>query len=121
MPLLYAIDKDRQLIITTASDRVTYEEIKDHQGRLLRDSNFDPRFNQIIDMTAVTTLDISIEEAKRIAQRPLFSKTSRRAFVASDPGVFGMGRLMEAYNEMSDAASRTYVFSDLPSALIWLG
>jgi hypothetical protein len=121
MPRRYSIDKERRLVISTGSDQLTFAEIKSHQDQLLNDPDFNAEFDQLIDLTAVTSLDISIDEAKIIARRRLFSSTSRRAFVATSPTVFGMGRLMEAYHEMSNAASRVRVFYDLPSALKWLG
>jgi hypothetical protein len=121
MTVRYAIYKELRLVISTASDRVTFADIKSHQDQLLNDPDFDPQFNQFIDMTAVTVIDISTQEAIVVAQRKIFSRTSRRAFVASSPEVFGVGRLMEAYNEMSDAKSEACVFSGVPSALKWLG
>jgi len=118
MPLRYVIDKERRLVISTARDRVTFAEIKAHQDELLQDSEFDPEFNQLIDTTAVTVLDVSVEEAKTVARRKMFSRTSRRAFLAVSPAVFGMGRLMEVYHHQQ---AQIYVFYDLPSALKWLG
>ena len=120
MPIRYAIYKELRLVISTASDRVTFADIKSHQDQLLNDPDFDPQFNQFIDMTAVTVLDISTQEAIVVAKRKIFSRMSQRAFVASTPEVFGLGRMMEAYNE-SDAKSQACVFSDVPSALKWLG
>ena len=101
MPVRYVIDKEQQLVITTGSDRLTFAEIKAHQDQLLND----PDFN----------------EAKTIARRRLFSPTSRRAFVTATPTIFGMGRMMQAYNELSNVASQVRVFYDHPSALKWLG
>jgi len=118
MPLRYVIDKERRLVISTARDRVTFAEIKAHQDQLLQDSEFDPEFNQLIDTTAVTVLDVSVEEAKTLARRRMFSQTSRRAFLAVSPSIFGMGRLMEVYHHEQ---SQIYVFYDLRSALKWLG
>ncbi|SRR6266700_3927832 len=117
----YVIDKERRLVISTGSEQLTFSQVKTHQDQLLNDPDFDPEFNQLIDMTAVTSLDISVDEAKMIARRKLFSSTSRRAFVATSPTIFGMGRMMEAYHEMSNVASQVRVFYDLPSALKWLG
>jgi hypothetical protein len=121
MPARYVIDKERRLVITTGSGRVTFAEIKAHQDQLLNDPNFNPEFNQLLDMTAVISLDLSVGEAQIAASRRLFSPTSRRAFVATSPTIFGMGRMMEAYHELSTAASLASIFHDLPSALKWLG
>ena len=115
------IDKEQQLVISTGSDRLAFAEVKAHQDQLLNDPDFNSEFNQLIDLRAATSLDLSVDEAKIIARRRLFSPTSRRAFVAANPTIFGMGRMMEAYNELSNAASQVRVFYDLPSALKWLG
>ena len=121
MPVRYVIDKEQQLVITTGSDRLTFAEIKAHQDQLLNDPDFNSEFNQLIDLRAATSLDLSVNEAKTIARRRLFSPTSRRAFVTANPTIFGMGRMMQAYNELSNVASQVRVFYDHPSALKWLG
>ncbi len=121
MPVRYVIDKELQLIITTGSGRLTFAEAKAHQDQLLNDPDFNSEFNQLIDLTAATSLDISVAEAKILATRNPFSSTSRRAFVATNPSIFGLGRLMEAYHEMSEVVSLVCVFYDLLPALKWLG
>jgi hypothetical protein len=99
---------------------VTFAEIRAHQNALLGDPAFLPEFNQLIDLTAATDLDISSHEARLVAQRKLFSPRSRRALVASQPAIFGVGRMLQAYNELSEAASRTAVWCNLPAAEEWL-
>ena len=121
MPVRYVIDKKLQLVVTTGWGQVTFAESLAHQDQLLNDPDFKSEFNQLINLTAATSLDISVAEAKRIAIRNPFSSTSRRAFVATNPSIFGLGRLMEAYHEMSAVVSLVCVFYDLPSALQWLG
>ena len=100
MPCRYVIDKERRLVITTGLNRVTFAEAKAHQDQLVSDPDFNPEFNQLIDATAVTALDMSVDEAKMIARRAFFSPTSRRAFVATSPSIFGMARLMAAHDEI---------------------
>ena len=121
MPCRYVIDKERRLVISTGWDRVTFSEIKVHQDQLLSDPDFSPEFDQLADGTAVTALDLSIDEAKEVARRKLFSPTSKRAFVGSSPAIYGMLRLAGTYHEMSKESSKVSVFHDLPSALQWLG
>ena len=82
MTVRYAIYKELRLVVSTASDRVTFADIRSHQDQLLNDPDFDPQFNQFIDTTAVTVLDLSTQEAIAVAQRKMFSCTSQRAFVA---------------------------------------
>jgi hypothetical protein len=121
MPLRYVIDKERRLVHTTGWDRLTFAQSRSYQDQLLNDPDFDSEFNQLVDLSALTGPGMSIEETKLLATRSGFAPTSRRAFVAPDPAVFGMSRLFEAYNEMSKARSQIRVFSDLPAALKWLG
>jgi len=121
MPLRYVIDKGRRLVHTTGWDRLTFAQTEAYRDQLLNDPDFDPEFNQLVDLTALTGLGMSVEETKQIASGTGFSASSRRAFVAPDPAVFGMSRLFGAYSEMSKTGSRIQVFPDLSSALKWLG
>jgi len=120
MPIAYVISKERRLVITTASDRVTFAEFQAYQDRLLNDPDFKPDFNQLVDGTAVTLLDITIEEAKKVAERKVFSSTSRRAFVAINPDTFSITRVAQTYLTKLETPSRIELFSDIPSALNWL-
>ena len=120
MPIGYVIDRTRRLVISTAEGRVSFDEIKAQVDRLLDDSAFDPTFNQLIDCSEITNLDLSVDEAKMIGRLQVFSQTSRHAFVATKPAVFGMARLIQAYHEQySNAEAR--VFDERDSALKWLG
>jgi hypothetical protein len=121
MPLHYLIDKNRRLVVSTGRDRVTFAEVTDHHNQLVSNPDFNQNFNQLADITAVTALDVSIDEAKMIAYRHAFSPTSRRAFVASRPDVFGMVRLMQAHHNMGKTSYQIQVFYDRPAALKWLG
>ena len=121
MPINYSIDKDRRLVITTPSGRVTFAEFQAYQDRLADDPEFNPEFDQLVDGTAVTLLDITIEEAKIIAERKVFSSASRRAFVATSSDVSGMTRVAQNYLKKMNAPTRIQLFSDVPSALKWLG
>lgn len=122
MPVKYVIDKERRPVISTAWGRVTFAEARAHQERLRGDPDFHPEFNQFLDATAVTALDISSEEAKTIGRNsPHFSASSRRAWVAASALLFGMGRMIGIYREMAGGAEQFRVFNDREQALKWLG
>ena len=121
MPVRYVIDKQRQVVLSTASDRVTFAEFKAHQEQLMNDPDFRPGFNQIIDGTNATALDISTGELRALTASRIFSAASKRAFVAAEPAVYGIARMAEVYLEMAISDSQTRVFQDLPTALKWLG
>ena len=120
MPVTYVIDASRALVITTGTGAVTFQEIVSHQDRLLSDPQFSPDFDQLIDCRQATDIVVTSAQARQIASRQLFSPKSRRAFLAANTLVFGIARMMQAYNEVSAWPSTPEVFSDLAAALEWL-
>ena len=121
MPVHYAIAKERRLVLSTGEGVVTFEEIKAHQDRLLADPELDPQFNQLINMAAVQSLVLSVEEAKLLASVVILAPESRRAVVASEKSVYGMFRLMQAYHESVPDHSYVGIFYHRDEALQWLG
>ena len=97
---------------------MTFDDAKAHQDRLLVDPDFDASFDQLIDATTATRFDISAHEARILAERRIVSRESRRAFVATEPHIFGLGRMMEIYHEHLGNAQ---VFDSMDEALKWLG
>jgi hypothetical protein len=120
MPLSYVVYPEHRLVISTGSGRVTWEEIKEVQDQSKTDPNFNPEFNQIVDLRAVIGVDMTNEHARVLARRMIFSFTSKRAFVAANPAVSGVARMWEIFTEISDNPSQIRLFNDLPSALKWL-
>ena len=109
MPEFYKIDKERRLVLTTGSGVLTLAEAVSHMDKLSKDPDFDPSFSQIVDFTQVTRIELSSDEIRRLAQRTIFSATSRRAFIAPDEVAFGIGacfRFCAAWK-----ARKAYVFS----------
>ena len=111
------MEKNRKLIISTAKGVVTFAEIKDHQDRLLSDADFHANFDQLIDVTTATDVRITAAEARKIADRQIVSKESLRAFVATMPHIYGLGRMMEAFH---GTKAKTAVFYEMDAALDWL-
>jgi hypothetical protein len=120
MPFSYVVYREHRLVISIGLDLVTWEEIKTRQDQTKTDPEFNPEFNQIVDLRAVTGFDMTSDQARLLARRMIFAATSKRAFVAASPAVFGVGRMWEIFSEMSENPSQIQVFYDLPSALRWL-
>jgi hypothetical protein len=121
MPCQYVIDKARRLVVTTGWDLVTFAQAKGLQESLMSDPEFDSSFDQLIDGSAVTSMEMSPDEIRMIASRRFFSPSSRRAVVATRPAVFGIARMMQAIHESGKADAEVSVFYDRQSALEWLG
>jgi hypothetical protein len=121
VPCRYVIEKTRRLVITTGWDQVTFAEAKALQEQLESDPEFDSGFDQLIDGSAVTSLEMSQHEIRMIASRRLFSPSSRRAVVATKPAVFGIARMMQAFHDSGKQEAEISVFYERQSALKWLG
>ena len=115
MPIDYIVHKERRLVITTATGRVTFADFQTYHDRLLNDPNFNPEFNQLVDGSAVTLLDITIEEAKAITERQVFSPTSRRAFVATTGDTYGLMRVSQNYLKKMHIPSNIHHLSCFPA------
>jgi hypothetical protein len=120
MPVHYNIHKEHRLVVTVGEGWVTFREIQDHQDQLLTDPAFDPSFNQLIDVTAATDLDLTVAEMKEITRRRIVSSGSRRAFVASSIHILTIGHLMQTYHEAHHEVE-VHIFLDRGEALTWLG
>ena len=121
MPARYVIHKDQRLIINYGWGNLTFADFRGQQEAMIKDPDFNPDFDQLVDVSQATALNLSIEEAKTIASRGIFSRTSRRAVIATDPDVFAMGRLMDVHHAMVTNRTQVRVFYDRESALKWLG
>ena len=104
MPCSYTIHKDRRLVVTTASDLFSFAEGIAHEDQLYRDPDFDPTYAHLIDATPVTETVLTSSELASLARRTKFATRSRRALVARSPVVFGLGRMFEAYLQLSGLA-----------------
>jgi|RhiMethySRZTD1v2_1073278.scaffolds.fasta_scaffold963827_1 hypothetical protein len=118
MSVRYSIDKSQGLIVSVGEGAVRFDDVRDHQNRLLADPDFDPTFDQLVDGTRVTRIDASTHELRILASRPVFSRDSRRALVFTQPHVFGVGRVMAVFH---GDLSQVHVFYSMEQALTWLG
>lgn len=121
VPLRYTINRALKLVVTTGSGVVTFSECQAHQDRFSADPDFDPAFNQLLDMTAVTQLKLTANQTSTLARRKLFTSGSRRAFLVSSDASYGIARMAQAHNELSSNPSEVAVFRDRSAALKWLG
>src|SRR5215475_4033592 len=120
MPASYVIDKQRRLVISTATGVVTAEECKQHQDRLVNDPDFDPTFNQILDFTEANTIQLNEATLRFLAVRHVFRAPSRRAILSNSQQ---FTELMEKSKDLRKQFLGTdiiEVFSDRDEALLWL-
>jgi hypothetical protein len=101
MPFSYVVHKDLRLVVSTGSDCVSWGEIKTCQDQTRTGPEFNSEFDQIVDLRSVTDFAMTTGHTRTLARRKIFSFTSKRALVAPCPAVFGVGRMWEAFAELS--------------------
>jgi hypothetical protein len=119
MPAFYKIDKERRLVMSTASGVFSLADAVSHMERLSKDPDFDAAFSQIADFTQVTRIELSGDDIRRLAQRNIFSAQSRRAFIAPDETIFGIGRMFEILRGL-EGEKGIRIFRTLEQALDWV-
>ena len=118
MPVEYVIHRELRLVVTTGRGRVTAEELVEHRERLLKDSDFDPTFNQFSDFSELERTNLQPNDVRAFAREQVFAPVSRRALLVRRPHQFGVTRQYQAYHE---DRSNVQVFYDRQEALDWLG
>ena len=121
MPVTSVIHRKQRLVVTVEEGRVTFDDMRANQDRLLNDPDFDPAFNQLSDATLATDSDLAPNNLGRLYDRRVFSDTSRRAVIAPTSFTYGMARMLKTYVELSKNGPLVEVFRDRDSALKWLG
>src|SRR6266852_2822564 len=101
VPASYEIDKDRRLVITTASGGLPLAEDLSHQEKLLGDKDFDPEFSQLVDLTGITELSIDAAGIRALAIRKVFSLRSRRAVLVNSELALAFARMFSTFREIS--------------------
>src|SRR5437868_12607450 len=110
-----AVDVERRLVFTYATNPLTYEQVMDHREQLRRYPGFEPDFHQIISFLDVTDARLSADEVRKLATQPFFGRSSRRALVAANDELFGLSRMFGTYRELA-GASNVRVFRGLRDA-----
>lgn len=119
MPTSYEIDPQRRLVTSRIWGAVTDAEIHQHNQKLRYDPKFDPTFQQLVDMTGITTIGVSTSMINETSLDQFFEPGTRRAFIATDDAVFGMARMFALRAE--GLGQTIQVFRDSDEAREWLG
>ena len=119
MPAFYKIDKAHKLVISTGSGVFNLVDGLAHQDQLLKDPDFDPSYSQLLNFTNVSTVDLSAEDVRKLAERRVFWPCARRAILVADELGFGFARMFEMLRESAgDEGIR--VFRSLDDAIEWI-
>jgi hypothetical protein len=120
MPWTYSIDKAREFMWVRASGVVTEAEVAIGAAKAVGDPDFGAHYRLLIDYSEATSISMSVDAVARFAQSKAFAPRSRRAFLATTPLAFGLGRMYEIYASLGDTSAPVRVFHDRAEALAWL-
>lgn len=99
MAQFYKIDKERRLVLSTASGVFSRADAVGHMQKLLKDPDFDPSYSQIADFTQVTEIELTTQDVHELAESAVFSAQSRRAFIVPNDVAYGLGRMFGMLRE----------------------
>ena len=98
MPTKIIIDRESGVVYSTLSGKIGTPELIRHIAALREHPDFDPFFNELIDTTEVTSLDIASAEIQAFAmQDSPFEPSAKRVFVASEDLIFGLARMFQTF------------------------
>lgn len=119
LPTSYEIDSQRRLVTSRIWGAVTDTEILQHNQTLRTDPKFVATYQQLVDMTGVTSIGVSTSTINETSLDQFFEPGTRRAFIATDDAVFGMARMFALRAE--GLGQTIQVFRDEGLAREWLG
>ncbi|HZI56304.1 MAG TPA: hypothetical protein VFF39_05990 [Verrucomicrobiae bacterium] len=126
MPFSYVVYKKHRLVVGTGTGRVTYDEIKARQDQTKGDPDFNSDFNQsdfnqIVDLRAATTVDLTVDQP---GSSPAETSFPPHPCALSSPQLLpfsGWDACGSSYTEIAQETSQIRIFSNLLSAIDWLG
>lgn len=117
MPVTYRIIEDLDLVVSTWTGDITYEDARMHNEALRDDPAFRPGMRQLSDARLARSR-VTAEGVRGLARNSPWGPDARRAFVTRDDDTFGVTRM---YVSQITAAGEMQLFRELNEALEWLG
>jgi hypothetical protein len=125
MPIDYAIDHDRRIILAKGRGVFSHEDIEQYQAETTLPEL--AGYDELVDMTGVK--EIALRSTDRIRELALKSAAmdngaapSRFVIVAPQDAFFGIGRMYETYRGLDERSRKQVsVFRSRSEALAFLG
>lgn len=127
MPMDIWVEPDRQLRRAVARETLTDRDLLEAWGDALADPDYDPTYDNLVDMSGVERFEVTPFGAQRLAdvmamcaKPPAAGVRPRVALVAADEHSFGLLRMYEMYRELQGAPARFFVTRSVEEARCWL-
>lgn len=118
MPVSYKVFADSQLVVVLYSGELTLEEIINARKEGASDPEFNPSYNVIDDITAVTASAINFDDLSSISGKSVASLGVKRALVAETDFQYGMARMYQALSESHGHVFK--IFREYDAAAEWV-
>ena len=118
MPGSHRIHPERRLVVSTLYGHLTDRDLAVGVAALRADPAFDSTYDQLVDASAVTQLDVTTQGVRESARTDPFSDQSRRAIVVSDDAAYGLARMFQSMNTLEP--DHGFITRDLDEAVRWL-
>ena len=112
----YTIDRERDVVLITATGVLTADDLLTGVAKATRDPDFHPDIRILIDYLAVTDLKFSARTVETMAGYRIYSAKSRRAFLVTAGFAAGIFEYYRTYV----TAEQMEVFLNRAPALAWL-
>jgi hypothetical protein len=119
MPVKYTILKNYNLLILHYDGEVTLSELAQNRLELLRDTDFQPSYAQLVDLRSGQMSNLSTADVRSLSSSTIFNPGVKRAIVAPNDLEFGMARMFGVFVERFGQQVR--VFRSIEEACEWLG
>ncbi len=123
MPISYRIDKQRRLVLTTATGVLTEEELLDHKRALIVDPEFEPGMRELTDVRTIERLSVTAAGVRKMVALDQDHTDRlgdyRLAIVAPTDASFGTARMYQMLTEAN--VQSIGVFRNMEEAEQWLG
>jgi len=120
MPADFVIDVHAGVVFTKGAGVLGRDDVLQHNARLIAHPDFRPQFSQLMDVSAVSKIEISVKELEQLTIPTVFERTSRRAILVASDLQYGVGRMTEVFSEMNGQTG-VRVFRDAQEAFAFLG
>ncbi len=122
MPISYRIDKQRRLVLTTATGVLTDEELLDHKRALIVDPEFEPGMRELSDTRTIERLSVTPAGVRKMVALDQDHADRlgdyRLAIVALADASFGTARMYQMLTEAN--VQNIGVFRQMEEAEKWL-
>jgi len=114
----YKILHDKNLIVVSYSDELTVQDIIDLRIKGMNDPDFNPTYDVIDDLSAVTSTNINYDNVHKISSESVAQPGVKRALVAVSDLQLGMANMYKVVSEPSGQIFK--IFNDYSTAMEWI-